>query len=233
MMAVFATAIVLMSCSDRTLERSEAVISDPTESLPAKFKAQNPVPRPDFSAAAQSAAFQQAIQDAAALLGSHPQPLRTESEVELVAGGVEFDVPEGKIEALLRKAHTDFLAKGFYLFRFQQNFKINGRPDKVGLLPTADPYLVMATMETNGNNYNIGTDGVIAWMMELQQEQPFIVTGVGFDYMEGYFTGPVKDPETLAKRMYEFCPDIVDQGTNSVSALARELQNGKFYFWWD
>ena len=232
-MAVFATAIVLMSCGDRTPAGSETVISDPTESLPAKFKAQNPVPRPDFSAAAQSAAFQQAIQDAATLLGGHPQPLRTESENELVAGGVAFDVPEGKIEAILRQAHTNFLARGFYLFRFQQNFKINGRPDKVGLLPTADPYSVMAVMETNGNNYNIGTDGVIAWMMELQQEQPFIVTGIGFDYMEGHFTGPVKDPQALAKRMYQFCPDIVDQGTGSVDGLARELGHGNLYFWWD
>jgi len=70
-------------------------------------------------------------------------------------------------------------------------------------------------------------------MMELQQEQPFIVTGIGFDYMEGHFTGPVKDPQALAKRMYQFCPDIVDQGTGSVDDLARELGNGNLYFWWD
>ena len=231
--AMFAAALAAVSCGEKTPQVSHAMVSAPTESLPARFKAQTAVPRPDFSAAAQSTAFQQAIQDARALFQSQPQPLRTESENELVPGGVSFDVPEGKVEAVLRKAHTDFLAKGFYLFRFQQNFKINGQPDKVGLLPTTDPYSVMAVMDTNGNNYNIGTDGVIAWMMELQQEQPFIVTGIGFDYLEGHFTGPVKDPQALAKRMYQFCPDIVDQGTGSVDDLARELGNGNLYFWWD
>jgi hypothetical protein len=29
---------------------------------------------------------------------------------------------------ILRKAHTDFLAKGFYLFRYDQNFGIGDKP---------------------------------------------------------------------------------------------------------
>jgi hypothetical protein len=91
----------------------------------------------------------------------------------------------------------------------------------------------MAAMDTNGDNYNIGTAGVIAWMKELHQEQPFILTGIGYDYMEGHFINSPKDPEALAKRMYQFCPDIVDQGTESISALASELEKGSLYFWWD
>jgi hypothetical protein len=230
---VVATALGSLSCSERTANVSDAVISDPTEALPAKFKAHEPVAKPDFSAAAQSPAFQQAIKDAAALLGSQPQPLRSIAEGVEVKGGVSFNVSQDKVEAALRNAHKDFLARGFYLFRYEQNFKIGGKPDNVGLLPTSDPYAVMAVMDTNGDNYNIGTDGVIAWMRELHQEQPFILTGIGFDYLEGHFTGPVKDPEALAKRMYQFCPDIVDQGVGSVNDLARELQKGTLYFWWD
>ena len=142
-------------------------------------------------------------------------------------------MPQKKIQAILRKTHTDFLAKGFYLFRYDQNFGIGDKPDQVGLLPTKDKYAVMAAMETNGDNYEIGTAGVIAWMKELEQEQPYILTGIGFDYMEGHFTSPVKDPQGLAKRMYQFCPDIVDQGVDTVSKLAQELKKGSLYFWWD
>jgi hypothetical protein len=206
---------------------------DPTKQLPAKFKTQEPVPKPDFSDAAKSPAFQQAIKDAAVLLGAQPQPLHSQAENEEIKGGVSFDVPKEKIEAILRQAHTNFLARGFYLFRYDQNFGISGQPDKVGLLPTTDKYAVMAALDTNGDNYSIGTAGVIAWMKELEQEQPYVLTGIGFDYMEGYFTGPVKDPDALAKRMYQFCPDIVDQGVETVGKLARELQKGSLYFWWD
>jgi hypothetical protein len=45
---------------------------------------------------------------------------------------------------------------------------------------------------------------------------------------------PVKKPAALAKRMYDFCPDIVDQGVGDVKELAAELKRtGKLYFWWD
>jgi hypothetical protein len=34
--------------------------------------------------------------------------------------------------------------------------------------------------------------------------------------------------------MYEFCPDIVDQGVGDVSRLALELKKKQtFFFWWD
>ena len=230
---VCAAVLLFVSCSQGESGKSNLSLVDPTEELPARFKSQEPVPKPDFSTASQAPAFQQAIKEAAALLGAQPQPLRSQAEDEEVSGGVSFDVPHNKVEAVLRQAHTDLLSKGLYLFRYEQNFDINGKPDKVGLLPTTDFYAVMAVMETNGDNYGIGTAGVIAWMKELQQEQPFILTGIGFDYLEGHFTGPVKDPSALAKRMYQFCPDIVDQGTESINNLARELEKGALYFWWD
>jgi hypothetical protein len=231
--AGFLTAVTFVACNRPASTGSDTADADPTAQLPAKFKTQEQVPKPDFSEAAKSPAFQQAIKEAAALLGAQPQPLHSLGENGEVTGGVSFDVPQRKIESVLRKAHTDFLAKGCYLFRYDQHYSIGDQPDKVGLLPTADKYAVMAAMETNGDNYEISTAGVIAWMKELEQEQPYVLTGIGFDYMEGHFTGPVKDPQGLAKRMYQFCPDIVDQGVGDVSKLAKELQKGSLYFWWD
>src|SRR4029450_5270396 len=120
--------------------------------------------KPDFTEAAQSPAFQQAIKDAAVILEAQPQALRSQAENEAVKGGVSFDVPKQKVEAVLRQAHTDFLARGVYLFRYEQTFDLRGLPDRVGLLPTTDSYAVMAAMDTNGDNYSIGTQGVILWM---------------------------------------------------------------------
>ncbi len=40
--------------------------------------------------------------------------------------------------------------------------------------------------------------------------------------------------EDLAERMYEFCPDIVDQGVGDVDALAESLaESDHLFFWWD
>ncbi|HEX7469988.1 MAG TPA: DUF4253 domain-containing protein [Verrucomicrobiae bacterium] len=189
------------------------------------------VAKPDFTAAARDLKYQQAVKEAAALLGAEPQPL--EGADGPIVGGFSFDVPQPKIEAILFKAHTNFLAKGFYLFRYDQMFGIHGQPDKVGLLPTANKYDVMAALEVNGAKYSLHTAGIIEWMKKLEQEQPYVLTGIGTDYMEGYFTTPVEDPRGLARRMYKFCPDIVDQGGGTVDKLVNELLKGKLYFWWD
>jgi len=226
-------AILLAGCGEPDSAGSNLAATDPTETLPAKYKIQEAVEKPDFSEAAKSAAFQQAIMETSALLGAAPKPLRSLGEGVELTGGVSFEAPAKKIEAVLLEEHPKSLAKGFYLFRYEQNYGFGDRPDNVGLLPTSDMYTVMAAMETNGDNYNIGTAGVIAWMKDLQQDQPFVLTGIGFDYMEGHFTGPIKNSKDLARRMYEFCPDIVDQGVGSLDKLAKELEKGTLYFWWD
>ena len=222
--------IVLAGCNRG---KPDGEVKDPTAGLPARFKTQEPVAKPDFTVAARDPKFQQAIKEAEALLGARPGTLKSEDEDAEVKGGVSFDVPHGKIERILFEAHTNFLAKGFYLFRYLQLFGIDNEPDKIGLLPTSDKYAVIAAMGTNGDNYDIGTAGVIAWMKELEADQPFVLTGIGFDYLEGNFTTPINDAGALARRMYQFCPDIVDQGTDTVDALAAELRKGRLYFWWD
>lgn len=225
--------LLCAGCNKPQSTPAEDAWQDPTEKLPAKFKTQEPVTKPDFSVAANSREFQQAIKDASALLGAKPEPLHSQAEDERVIGGVSFAVPHEKLNAILFRAHTNFLAHGFYLFRCEQHFGIAGQPDTAGLLPTTNKFEVMAAMDTNGDNYGIGTRGVIAWMRELEQEQPYVLMGIGFDYMEGRFTAPVKDASGLAQRMYHFCPDIVDQGAGTVDKLAKELQKERLYFWWD
>src|SRR5688572_28263948 len=109
--------IFLSGCDRRDGEDPKPDGADPTAQLPAKYKNQDPVPPPNFGDAAKAAPFRQAIRDAAALLGAEPQALLSPSEAGEINGGVSFDVPQEKVADLLRQAHADFLARGFYLFR--------------------------------------------------------------------------------------------------------------------
>ena len=60
---------------------------------------------------------------------------------------------------------------------------------------------------------------------------------VGEATLELLVARPPRDLEsvrTLAWEHYLFCPDIVDQGTNSVAGLAHELAGSPtWFFWWD
>lgn len=153
---------------------------------------------------------------------------------ERVTGGRAFHLPEADAEKLVRTLQARFLEREFYLFRHEHHFGINGEPDELGLPPTRDPYEVLTLMGTNGWNYDIGPDSIVTWLRTLEREQAFALTGIGFDFDEGRFTSDIRDARALAQRFYEFCPDIVDQGTASVRALAAHLRRlRELYCWWD
>lgn len=56
----------------------------------------------------------------------------------------------------------------------------------------------------------IGPAEICAWLSHLEQTHPFSLTGCSFEHVAGRFLHPVDDAETLAKRLFEFCPDSVD-----------------------
>jgi hypothetical protein len=60
------------------------------------------------------------------------------------------------------------------------------------------------------------------------------LVGAGSDWIEAEFTRPPSDWKVFAAEVYEFCPDVVDQGTGSVPALAEEMKaQNAVYLWWD
>ena len=189
---------------------------------PKKSSDDEPAPLPDFSNAAKNAKFVKALSELEALCGTKPQPL------DQVSGGFVLHVQTGK-KIELEKVHADFLKKGCYVFSPDTTFE-----NRIGVLPTAHKYDVLLAMQTNGQNFDLMPQDVIKWLRELDAEQPFIITSAGFDFLGGSFTTKIAKPAALAKRMYEFCPDIVDQGAGDVKALAAELKKSQtLFFWWD
>ena len=186
------------------------------------------VPSPDFTGAAAEPGFQKIILEIAKLCGCQPEPFGQ------APGGVVFQVDQKLAENVLDRWHTHYLERGCYLYRSEQNFGAGGTRDELALLPTSNRDDVIRAMETDGCNCEVYTEDIIRWLNDLETSQPFLLTGIGADFLEGKFASAVQDPEGLAKRMYEFCPDIVDQGVGSVEELATELRNNqKLYFWWD
>lgn len=63
------------------------------------------------------------------------------------------------------------------------------------------------------------------------------IIGVLPDLMEMCVSRPPTTRDaalTRAKEQYIYCPDVVDQGTQTLQRLAAGLLNGTaWYFWWD
>jgi hypothetical protein len=182
------------------------------------------------------ATFPEAVRALERLAGGKATPLVGTDSVgdSLLTEGFAVSVPSVRAERLVAAAQPGFLGKGFYLFRSEQHFGIAGRSDRVALFPRSDRYEILRLMGTNGWNYDIGPDSIVAWLEALERDHPFVLTGMGFDWVEGRFRSAIGDADALARRFYAFCPDVVDQGTETVDALAQELgASQRLYCWWD
>ena len=152
--------------------------------------------------------------------------------VEGLAGAAGFRVAHNTVERNLRRWNESYRERGVFVLRNEDTFGYGGR-DAVLILPTRDDLEAVDAIGTDGINWDITHRQVMRWLRDLMRTHPFVVTGAGISFVEGYFVEAPTDALELAKRMYRFCPDIVDQGTGTVAALAKELERGQLYLWWD
>jgi hypothetical protein len=173
---------------------------------------------PDFTARAKRPAYAKAVEALAALCGTRPQPMNH------AAGGFTFHLHSRQAKSFdLLRVHRDFLKR-----RDGYVYATDSKGNTIAILPTTDVAEVVQTMATNGNNYGIGQDEVIAWVRKTVKSQPIVFTGIGFDFLDARFTGAVNDPARLAKEVVELCPDAEDVG-----AVVNELRERLLFLWWD
>jgi hypothetical protein len=181
----------------------------------------------NFAEDAKRPGYQAALLEIEKLTGKKPAPADREG-----AHWIELEADEAA--SFLKKHHERLLDEGCYVFLNDQHFGIGGKPDVIWILPTRDKFSVMAFTGVNGINYELENHLVIRWMERLDRKQPYLMTGCGFDFLSGRFIEKISDADQMARRMYAFCPDIVDQGTGTIERLASELRKtNELYFWWD
>lgn len=204
----------------REVKAKPAKVKKPAPAAAPRKTMAEPAPAPDFTAAAKTPAFGEALAELENLTGSKRQPL------EEIAGGFSFGVHFEKAESFdLETVQARLLKRGCFLFYTRPE---KGEP--LGVLPTKEPLDALLAMQTNGINSDVLPQDIVAWLRETQQENPFVLTGVGHDFVEGRFVGKVKKPATLARRMAALCPDFDEE----VAWLAADLKDqGKLFLWWD
>ncbi len=131
------------------------------------------------------------------------------------------------VAALRRK-----LGGGYVVLRTEQGF---GRaPDRVSVVRAGNAYEVLHLIGTNGWNYDIGPDSVVAWLRGWDQAVGLTIVGAGNDWLEARIERPPADMLPFARAVYRFCPDVVEQGTETVEALADEMARTRtLYLWGD
>jgi hypothetical protein len=107
----------------------------------------------------------------------------------------------------------------------------------IGLVPTREPWQAPVLLRFGGFNECPPPEIQGAFARRWHERYGAEVVSVTIDTVEMHVLRPPAgraEALQLAREQYLFCQDIVDQGTETIEALAAGLLNGSaWFFWWD
>ncbi len=149
------------------------------------------------------------------------------------AAGVSIGVAEDAALPTVKRLR-DSLGSGYQVFVSERHYGIDGDLDVVSVLVAEEPFAMLRTMGTNGWNYDLGTDAIVARLELWDERYGLDIYGVGYDFVEARLESLPSDTAAFAEEVYAFCPDVVDQGLGSVEALRDDLETHRVVsLWWD
>lgn len=145
--------------------------------------------------------------------------------------GISSLTTEEEARNIIKQYREEFISKGQFIYICD----IPGNGFQVGILNSiTDPYEIMKLAETNGANYDIQSAEIIEQCKKWDAAFGIRPFAIGFDFCECEIVNKEIDYNKLAAEIYQFCPDVVDQGTETVDALEEELKKtGSIFLWWD
>ncbi len=99
--------------------------------------------------------------------------------------------------------------KGYTVFRSEQNF--GHMPDVIAIIKSDDPFDILRCKGTEAANYGLDNESLISTLRSWQAETPFDIIGADYDWVEARFSRPPANWLAMAEKVYDFCPDVVDQ----------------------
>ncbi len=145
--------------------------------------------------------------------------------------GVSFGLRQDQTRSTIARLR-DRLGPGHLVFVSDRGYGIT--PDSIGIITGTDPFDILRVRSTDGINYGIDADSVLRIVQAWDQRFSLQITGAGMDWFEARFIVPPTDWLAFAREVHAVCPDVVEQGTETVEALAKEMREANtLYCWWD
>lgn len=102
------------------------------------------------------------------------------------------------------------------------------------VLMSDDKFDILRAAKSDGINYDITNEKVIEKLQSWDRKYTIDIWQAETDTIQITVKELPKDLKLFAKEVYEFCPDIVDQGSGEISDISDYLQAEKaIYLWWD
>ena len=176
----------------------------------------------------------------------NPSPLIVETDVwsengncsikrNEMRGVVYHGLPEKKANHILETIREKWKTKGYNQYKTNLSFDDNWNPVyDLAIVNGYSDYELLKIYNVSGINYDITNEYVIdqirAWRKNIDMHF------VTFDHarFEAKIDKLNYDTKILATENYALCPDVIDQGYNSMEELIQGIsESGYLWCWWD
>ena len=89
---------------------------------------------------------------------------------------------------------------------------------------TNDPLAAVREAGTGAPNFDLDNDAIIERLTKWQSLCSFKVIGAKHDTVEIEFQSLPQDMDAFVRDLYQFCPDLVDQGTGCVHEMVDVME---------
>lgn len=153
---------------------------------------------------------------------------RDEANVSVVA-------PDNQAEALMLKLRP-LLPPGLVAFAGTSRWLGHERHQGVEVVigKGQSQFDILRLARSNAANFDMETEDLISKLQDFDARFGIDIRSATTDTIEFELIKSPSDAGAFADEIYEFCPDIVDQGCGSVEVLAQGIDvTGRVYLWWD
>jgi hypothetical protein len=91
-------------------------------------------------------------------------------------------------------------------------------------MKNTDPYEPIRKANTDGANYGLDTEAIVARLRQWESLCEFRVSEAGHDTVNIEFETLPKDLDAFVRDLYDFCPDLVDQGTGCMQEMVEMIE---------
>ncbi len=207
----------------------------------------------DFGQRTSAENYQRAVARVTQAIGAEPSPLgwheglvywqvdataeieqRAKEQPDAPRFIISSQVPKEKVNGYVDQLQPRLRDDGVLLVGVRSGRGCSPSSENIALFPTTNKFAVIAAMGTNGNEVEISNPELIGILRDLDADQPFDLIRVVSDGLDIRFHELAHDPEAMGRRLYKICPDMIDQGFDTMRKLVDNLKLSRdIHFWWD
>jgi hypothetical protein len=155
--------------------------------------------------------------------------------VGLIDGVFGNSIARKNADALMLELRKN-LEPGYVAFvgttRWLGQYKPHGVELVVG--PAQSQFDIVRHAKADAPNFDLSTEDLVKKLEQYDKDAGINITHAETDTIDFELLKLPENLEHFAEDLYEFCPDLVDQGCGSISALVAEIrQHKRVQLWWD